>query len=261
MAFVPRPSEGDLDFLATVVGGRGADRARVRRRLHQDPGFLAEALDRPQALSCLDGDAQASVTISPWLLFALLLRAAERDLGPLGAIPEWTGRHLVVPVLDGAVARSALAQPGVRAELERVLTAFTHTSAWRMTVYENGRVRQLQVSDLEPESLEQVLPYAHGEVAGDLLRRMADAYLFLAGVYPDHVVEGRGQDLLAWERRGQGLYRTAAAHYEEEAPDWARNLEDLAASFHPARRALNFVMERYMTKTHRSWFEPLGRGA
>lgn len=262
MSFTPHPTEHDLDFLASLVAEGAAPQAAARRRLRQDPSFLAEALDRPDALARLGPDgADGAAAISPWLVFALLLRAAERELRDRGAIPEWTGAHLVVPVLDSAVARSALAHPGVRLELERLLTASTRAQAWRVTVYDHGRARHLRLHNLEPESLEQVLPYAHGEVAGDLLRRMADAHLFLAGVFPSHLVDGRGEDLLSWERRGQGLYRTAAAHYEEEAPSWARDLEELAASFHAARRALNFVAERYLAKERPAWFEAMQRGA
>ncbi|MCL6595800.1 MAG: hypothetical protein K6V73_06255 [Firmicutes bacterium] len=260
MAFVPHPQDADLDFLAALLAPEGREREEVRRRLRQEPDLLAQALDHPDALAHLRPAAEAR-TVSPWLVFALFLRAARRELGPGTAIPEWTGRREVVPVLDGEVARGALADEHLRRELERVLTAFTRLHPRALAVYERGRLRRLRMSELDPDSLRQALPYAHGEVAADLLRRMADAYLFLAGVYPDHLVDRLGKDLEEWEVRGQGLYRTAAAHYEEGAPEWARDLEKLAASFHAARRALNFVTKRFLARERPTWFVPMERGA
>jgi hypothetical protein len=259
MAFAPRPHDADLAFLARLVAP-GVDLALTCRRLREDPAYLAQALDHPDALRRLREDSQAGA-VSPWLLFALLLRQALRELEHAAVIPDWTGPREVVPVLDGEVARAALADARLRRELERVLTAFTRLHPQAVAVRDGTRVRRLRLNELEPESLRQALPYAHGEVAGDLLRRMGDAYLFLAGVYPDHLVTYRRQDLEVWERRGQGLYRTAATHYEEAAPEWARDLEELAASFHAARRALNFVTERYLANRRPAWFVPVERGA
>jgi|GEM_PF-5084304 len=261
MAFAPQPTAADLAFLAGLVPGV-RDRREAARRLAEDPRLLADALDDPRALERLWPPAPASPPdVSPWLLFAVLLRAATRDLDHGAVIPEWAGPREVVPLFDGREAARALHDPDARREMERLLTAFTRADERRFAVYEDGHLRRLVVHSLDPDSMRAALPYAQGEVAGDLLRRMADAYLFLAGVFPDHVVERRGEPLDAWERRGQGLYRTAAAHYEEVAPAWARRLEGLAASFHPTRRALNYLSERYLADRRRAWFTVHAPGA
>ncbi len=259
MPFQPSPSESDLAFLAAIADD-GLDPVDRRRRLVEDAAYRDVALDLPDALTRL-GTLEPTPTVSPWLLFALYLRQAARDLEASPPIPDWTGRHEVVPVLDAALAHAALTNGRLRAELEGLLTAFARLHPRRLTVREDGRLRRIWMNELDPESLREGLAYATAEVAGDLLRRMADTHLFLAGVHPEHVVDGRGREIGDWEQVGQGLYRAAAARYEATAPEWSAALEDMAASFHGARRALNFVRERYLARDWPAWFEAAERGA
>jgi hypothetical protein len=260
MTFRARPTEVDIDFLASLMDD-DLPPAERRRRLASDGGYLQAALDHPEALARLD-ERESGPTISPWLLFALYLRQAARDLEALPPIPDWTGPREVVPVLDAPLARSALRDPRLRAALEGLLTAFTRLRPQHLAVRdERGRVRHLRLSDLDPNSLRRGLEYATGEVAGDLLRRMADAHLFLAGVHPEHVVDRRGREIGQWEQEGQGLYRAAAVQYEATAPAWSAELEAMAASFHGARRALNFMRERHLARAWPAWFEHAERGA
>jgi hypothetical protein len=259
MPFQARPSETDLEFLACVADDRLSPLDR-RRRLAEDTSYREAALGQPGALDRLRA-CDPVPAVSPWLLFALYLRQAARDLETSPPIPEWTGPHEVVPVLDASLARSALRDDRLRSELEGLLTAFARLRPHELLVRDGARVRRVRMSELDPESLRQGLAYATAEVAGDLLRRMADTHLFLAGVYPEHVVDGRGREIVDWEQAGQGLYRAAAARYEATAPEWAQGLEDMAASFHGARRALNFVRERYLASAWPAWFEAAERGA
>lgn len=259
MTFRARPTEADLAFLATLAEDRLAPLDR-RRRLLEDGDYLEKALDHPHALARLRA-LDPVPTVSPWLMFALYLRQAARDLEASPPIPDWIGPREVVPVLDAALARSALADRRLRAELEGLLTAFAHLRPQRLTLRENGRGRPIRLSDLDPDSLRRALDYATGEVAGDLLRRMANTHLFLAGVHPEHVVARRGREIGEWEQEGQGLYRAAAVHYEATAPDWSAELEAMAASFHAARRALNFMRERHLASAWPAWFDAGQRGA
>ena len=259
MTFRPSPTAADLAFLATLPDDRLGLSDR-RRRLAEEPDYLARALDHPAALARLR-QAEPPPAVSPWLVFALYLRQAARDLESSPPIPDWTGPREIVPVLDAALARSALDDAHLRSELERVLCAFARLRAQSLAVREGGRVRRLRTSELDPESLRPGLEYATGEVAGDIMRRMADTHLFLAGIYPEHVVARRHREIGAWEQAGQGLYRAAAVQYEASAPAWSLELEAMAASFHGARRALNFMRERYLASDWPVWFEAAERGA
>lgn len=260
MAKARGASEMDLDFLASVVDDGHAPGER-RRRLATDPTALEWALDQPYVLAHLYA-ARPAPPISPWLLFALYLRQARRDLSESPPIPEWTRPREIVPVLDARVARDALEDGALRLALENLLTAFARLRGpVTLRLRDGRRTRLIALNDLAPETLARALPYATPEVQGDLMRRMADAHLFLAGVHPEHVVGARGRDLGEWEQAGQGLYRAAAVRYEATAPTWAASLERMAASFHAARRALNYVRERYLATDWPAWFEPAARDA
>jgi hypothetical protein len=259
MGYEPRPLEGDLKLLGELLG-RPVTQAELVERAANDPEYLERLVDVPTVQQFLrSAQPHALTLISPWFLFALYLRLARRDLAGSSPIPEWSGPREVVPVFDAPVARRALDDAGLRAQLERLLTRYTHVTDGDFFTWEGGRFRRRRFHDLDPDSLARLLPYAEGEVAGDLLRRMGDAYLFLAGVFPDYVVRRLQPSLMEWERRGQGLYRSAAAAYEDRAPAWSRTLEHLAEDFHAARRALNYVMQRYLDQARVAWFPATGQ--
>lgn len=261
IGFQMAPTASDVAFLSRLTGGHGDHVSDLRHALEEDETYLDRILD-DRAVRVLLRETEPSprsdffARVSPWLLFSLYLRLARRELDVASPIPEWTGAHEVVPVFDADVIHAALSSPEILNQLQRLLTHYTHVSGGWYTTWDQGHMARRRWNDLDPTSLLRLLPYAEGEVAGDLLRRAGDAHLFLAGMFPEHVLRHLGQDLDAWERKGQGFYRAAAAKYEDGAPVWSDDLERLGGQFHGARRSLNYVMQRFWSENRASWFRP-----
>lgn len=266
MGFHPAPTADDVDFLSRLTTRAGRDTDDVRHAVLEDETYLDALIDDPEVRFLLRGADPAPTSevfakVSPWLLFSLYLRLARCELDVGSAVPEWTADREVVPVFDGDVIRGALADPSMLQQLERLLTRYTRVGTGWYTAWDRGRMSRRRWSDLDPESLVRLLPYAEGEVAADLYRRAGDAHLFLAGMFPEHVLRHLDPDLDGWERRGQGFYRSAAAKYEDGAPLWSDGLERLGGQFHGARRSLNYVMQRFWPSSRASWFRPGTHGA
>jgi len=262
--FHPAPTPHDVEFLASLTSVRSMGAGDIRRALAEDDAYLDRVVATQEVRRLFATDAADDDTtlfqLSPWLVFSLYLRLARRELEPATAVPEWTGWREVVPVFDADLIETVLSDRAIRLQLERVLTRFTRVGTGWYATWERGRLTRRRWNDLDPRSLLRLLPYAEGEVAADLLRRAGDAHLFLAGVFPEHVLRHLGQDLETWERKGQGLYRAAAARYEADAPAWSADLERLGAQFHGARRSLNYVMQRFWVRRRTAWFRPTEAG-
>jgi hypothetical protein len=252
----PELSREDLARVARLLAPQGAAPERLVEALAQDPDLLDAALAHPavqrEVLGAPDDPAPAWETASLDLYFAVLLRRAQQDLAEVVSIPEWTDRQQVVPLLDAGTARQALDRPEVRRYLGRLLASFARVrgaSPRHDLRHRRGRrpgsFRPFH--DLDLASLLQVVRLLPSGAQPALLHRGADLALFLAGVFPRQVVAEAGEEgLSGWERQGQGLYHAAAVGYEEVAPRTAATLDGLAEHFHPSRRALNFVAQRYL---------------
>lgn len=264
MGHHPAPTAGDVAFLSHLTRHENREPGEIRQALLEDDTYLDRLVEDPEVRDFLrDTDPKPEsdllLQVSAWLLFALYLRLARRELDTGTAVPEWTGAQEVVPVFDADLIRDALSSPEILSQLERLLTRYTRVRAGWYTAWERGHLSRRRWNDLDPASLLNLLPYAEGEVAADLLRRAGDAHLFLAGMFPEHVLGHLSRDLDAWERRGQGFYRAAAAKYEDGMPDWSGDLERLGGQFHGARRSLNYVMQRFWSRSRTSWFRPTSR--
>src|SRR6266550_6596988 len=86
-------SDADLALL-----GGAAEPARVDP---PDPGRIQELIDSPAVYRVLFGTpGRELLGASPFLLFAVLIHRAARDLGTAPFVEEWVGPRQRVPVFD-----------------------------------------------------------------------------------------------------------------------------------------------------------------
>lgn len=249
---MPTFSDADLRLIAEALGARSPD--RLVAALREDASMLEAALGHPDVRRAVlwpaSGPSLIQPAPSPELFFSVLLAQAERDLAQTLVIPEWPGPHSVVPLFDAQTARTVLSRSRLRQYLAHLLASYVHVEAGAVHLrgdHPTAAWRRVPFHELDLRSMLRLAQAAPGSAQPALLCRAADLALFLAGLFPRHIVAKAGDDgLVGWERHGQGLYHAAAVGYEEDEPDWSAALDDLAEEFHPSRRALNFIAVRYL---------------
>jgi hypothetical protein len=137
-------------------------------------------------------------------------------------------------------------------------------------------------SELGPVQLASLLDVVPELERPGVYRRLGDLALFLTGVFPDHTesegIQPRHADRLVrmsdlraepalpvgaptvglLEHLGQHWYRLAARTAVEPLTAPMRIVADIGDQFQVARRALNFLSDRYLFTHRRRWF---GQGA
>lgn len=239
-------SDRDLEYLAP---GRSD-------RLRREPDEIEPLLEDPVLCGRLAADPHVLVRISPYLLFSVLLRRAVRDLRDHPYTLEWTAPRARIPVFDADRVARILASPRERDYMVELLSSFTRAysgSVWRRTRH---GYRRRRFSELDLRSMVALEADAPERERFYLKRRLGDVALFLTGVYPDHVGRAlpRQPSLQEIERDGARWYLGAARHALARPAGMEGQLVYLAEHFHGARKALNFVTDRYLHPYRADWF-------
>jgi hypothetical protein len=262
-------SPADWAFLAAVSG-------ETPDRLRTDPGRLEALVAAPETFEALRvrGGEAPFLVVSPFLVFAVLLARAARELGEVRYVGEWVAPGERVPVFDVDALRDLVAEPLRRLFLVELLASFTHVTSGTVLVRTGRGIRRRRFSELSVVDLAELALALPEERRLPVWRRLGDVALFLAGVFPDHagaralspVGIGRVRralaaaeeppggtiQLLEWVgQRAYGMVRRASLA-PETGP--ARALAEIADRFGHARRVLNFLTERFLYPRRESWF-------
>src|SRR5438874_1774082 len=102
-------SDADLALLSSA--------GEPARAVHPDPERIEALIDSPALFRVLFGTPGRDPLLraSPFLLFAVLIHRATRDLGAASFVEEWVGPRQRVPVFDVAGLREFGADPLRRA--------------------------------------------------------------------------------------------------------------------------------------------------
>lgn len=281
-------SDADLALLAALGGNGSAD--DLLRQLHSYPESLDDLLTRPAVYASLfeGGEREALLRASPFLVFAVLVHRAARDLAEVRFVDEWVGPGRRVPMFEVAALRDFTAEPARRLFLAELLASYTHVASGSIWVQTARGWRRRRFSELDPLRLIEMAQMAPERERPVIYRRLGDLALFLTGVFPDYagrrflrpiqrqrlerilqrddvasLVPGEGlSDIGLLEAIGRRAYRVAW-RATEGYPAGTRGvsdvLADLAEEFGQARRALNFLTDRYMFPRREEWF-PFGDG-
>src|SRR3989442_5254137 len=176
-------SDADLALLASA--------GEPARAVHPDPERIEALVDSPAVFRVLFGTPGRDPLLqgSPFLLFAVLVHRAIRDLGQASFVEEWVGPRQRVPVFDVSGLRDFGAVPMHRFFLAELLASYTHVASGSVLVQTRRGWRRRHFSELDPVrlvELAELLPVAD---RASVYRRLGDLSLFLTGGFPDYQAE------------------------------------------------------------------------
>jgi hypothetical protein len=263
-------ADADLAVLAAATDPDAATERDPRRieALIDSPALFRRLFSTPGRDPLLQG--------SPFLLFAVLVHRAVRDLGQASFVEEWVGPRQRVPVFDVSGLREFGADPMRRFFLAELLASYTHVASGSFLVQTRRGWRRRHFSELDPVRLIELAELLPGAERAPVYRRLGDLSLFLTGVFPDYAAERlvvererrrleralTAQDREAAERRDgiwllESLGRRAyqiAEHAADRHSAMTGVLAEVSQNFAAARRVLNFMTDRYLFPLRRQWF-------
>src|SRR5919108_3887276 len=254
-------TDTDLSLL-----GAAADRPDVRH----DPDAIEAALDNPALFRTLFNQPGRDPLLqgSPFLLFAVLVHRATRDLNQASFVEEWVGPRQRVPVFDVGGLRDFGAHPGRRFFLAELLASYTHVASGSVMGQTNRGWRRRRFSELDPIRLVELAELLPEAERPSVYRRLGDLSLFLTGGFPHYAPrrlivdrerrrleravepvarEGAERRDGVWllEQVGRRAYRLAQRSADRRT-QMAAVLGEVSENFATARRMLNFLSDRYL---------------
>jgi hypothetical protein len=253
-------TEQDIAFLVGAADRRLLDRIDV---IKGDAAFVEsiienKALDLLERILLMSTDSLL-VTVSPRLLFEVLLRAARKEMATRTYTLERTAREKI-PVFDAAEALAFIKDDAVLRYLASMLASFTHIRSYTWPVrVRKGIWRRYRFNDMDIDSLLRFCQTVDEERRFELYKRIGDLCLFTLGVFPEHAgpvvryassgSHPSGRRLLSaedYEAEGRRFYRLAAQHPDSRAAGLDRILLRLHEDFHLATKPLSHISERYL---------------
>lgn len=247
-----RLSDSDLRFVVETVAPERRDPERVVELLRDKEDLQAPLLEDPRLAERLLNEREVFVRVSPYLLFAVLLRRLRRDLEAKGFVLEADPQGRRLPVFAAREAADLLDTPELSEYLIELLCSFVRTHSGTLYWRERGVWRKRRFSDLNLDDLIALCEVVEAQFRPPLYKRAADLALFLSGVYPDYGSLRRpfrrqlagGRTLPEYEREGRRFYTLAA---REPARPWPASVfEAMAERFTLAREVLNTLSEQYL---------------
>jgi hypothetical protein len=239
--------------------------------------------DRPEVFERIYGDDPVGlIGVSPFFAFLVAVHRAARELAVVRYVAERPGPRQKVPVFDAPQLRDFLDDPMHRLFLAELLASFVRVTSGRYWTRTPHGWRAERYSELDPVRLAQLAEQIPVAYRPGVYRRLGDVSLFLAGVFPDYAqlyafgpvdtarllrTAGLSPDeqgglatappIELLEHLGGRWYRQAC----ELAPVRTTQLAvvgQVAERFRDARRILNHVTDRYLTRVGAPWFAPPG---
>jgi hypothetical protein len=219
----------------------------------------------------LMADDELSVSVSPAFFFKVLLLRTRRDLEQELYTVEH--RHLQKVVLfDVNQVVDLLALPAVCDYLATMLASFTRVHSVTVSFHVRaGLWHRLRINDLDVDSLVRYAQLLDEEHRFEVYQRIADACLFLTGIFPEYIESSHrypqsGEPRLRvkssllhslddHEAYGRTFYRLAARHPLARQHALDQVLDTLSEQFVLAEKPLTFLAERYLSLRKHRLFE------
>ncbi|MDE3066285.1 MAG: hypothetical protein KGJ60_01910 [Verrucomicrobiota bacterium] len=254
-----RLTESDLKFIVATVAARRQDHDHIVNLLRDKDDLLGPMLDDPKLAERLVAEQEAFARISPYLLFAVLLRRVQRDLEGQSFVLHRDARGKPIPVFEAPQAVELLGDSAMREYLIEMLCSFVRANT-RLLHWKEGRAwRKRKFSDVDMDDMMALCQLVDPSIKPRLYKRIADLALFLTGIYPEHasffVRRPRSQGwrvVSDYEREGRHFYSVAA---REPLPPWPASVfEALAEQFALVREVLNTLSEHYLKPLREQYF-------
>ena len=260
----------DVRFLIDTLMPGCRDREHTAELVRGDEQLIEAMLDDDRLFRRLMDGEEILLQVSPWLFFTVLLRRARREMEQETFTVERRHRQKVL-LFDTDRVIQLLEQEPLRDYLATRLASFTRVESVTVPVRVRAGVwRRYRASDLDVESLMRYCQALDEEFRFEPYRRIADACLFLTGMFPDHVesqyrypqsrqvrprMKGRIlRRLEDYEAHGRAFYRLAAEHERGRAEGLDDVLATLSDDFILAEKPLVFVADRYLRFTRHRLF-------
>ncbi|GAB3445486.1 hypothetical protein [Actinophytocola sediminis] len=257
-------TDSDLRLLSSAL-------AMPTAELRRDPEALPTLLADPRVFEAILGEQAVArgrmAEVSPFLLFAVMVRRAEQELAFMSHVSERTGLRQRVPVFDTPQLIEFLADPVRRLFLIELLASFTRVASGRYRVQTRRGLRWRRFNELDPVRLAGLLDAVSDAERPGVYRRLGDVALFLTGVYPDYAAGDRALSTVDAMRlvRSAGVDQSMAAIpaielYEHLGARWYQSawqltrvrterlavITDVAERFRSARRVLNHLADQHL---------------
>ena len=251
-----RLTDSDLKFVVMTVATKRHDYDHIVGLLRGKDDLVEPMLDDPRLVERLVNEPEVFARVSPYLLFAVLLRCVRRDLEGRSFVLERDARGKRIPVFEAAQAAELLGEPVLREYLAEMLCSFVRTNTvhvWRQAGDTGHPPTRHKFCDVDMDDLIALCQLVESRLKPRIYKRIADLALFLTGIYPDHATvtlrrpRSRAElrrSVPDYEREGRRFYTLAAR--EAEPPGPAPVFERLAEKFTLARGALNTLSDRYL---------------
>jgi hypothetical protein len=257
-----RLTESDLKFVVETVATRRRDHDHVIDLVRGKDDLLEPMLEDPKLVERLVTEQEVFVRVSPYLMFAVLVRRIRRDLEGQSFVVERDARGRRIPVFEAPRAVQLLGEPSTREYLIEMLCSFVRTNTGLVYWKERGTWHKRKFSDMDMDDMIALCHLVEPAFKPRLYKRIADIALFLTGIYPDHasspVRRPRSQSIRRrampdYELAGRRFYTLAA---REPQPPWSATVfEALAEQFTLAREALTALSDRYLEPLRARYFD------
>jgi hypothetical protein len=252
-----RLTESDLKFVVETVATRRRDHDHIIELVRDKEELLEAMLDDPRLAERLVNDEEVLVRVSPYLMFAVLLRRVRRDLEGRSFMLERDERGRRIPVFEASQATELLSDAVTREYLIEMLCSFVRINTSLLYWKERRAWHKRKFSDLDMDDMIALCQLVEPGFKPRLYKRIADIALFLTGIYPDHgsffTRRLRGRAVTDYERDGQRFYALAA---REPEPPWPASVfKDLAQKFILARETLNTLNDFYLKPLRARYFD------
>lgn len=252
-ARLARLTPQELDFIVTTVTTKRTDYERIREIIRSKPDFIKVMLQDERLFERVVNDDEILLRISPYLLFTIFLRRAQKDLTESTYTIEQVSRREKIPVFDASGAAELVEDEDVRDYLADMLSSFTRTNSITVYYRKGSFLYKRSYSDMDVDDMIALADMVEDEFKFGLYKRIGDICLFLTGLYPEHVfmtATGKGsraqRTMSDYEREGIEFYRQAAQQEAAEMTGLQPVLELIATRFNLARKPLNLIATKYI---------------
>ena len=260
-------TDGDLDFLVSIVVPGLSNALSVREAIRNDPAYRKAIVSDERVFSQVINDKESFLKISPSLYFEVLLRRAQKDLISSSYTIEREGRGNI-PVFDTGKVAGFLDTPNMLEYLANMLASFTRIRSFVVPVrVRKGIRRRVRYNDMDVDSLIDFAARADESERFSYYKRIGDVCLFLTGLFRDstysqksHVgsnfqsgtyprttfVRKRRRSVEEYESEGRRFYRLDDEHPTASVLELTDVFSVLRDEFSAARKPLAFLSARYL---------------
>uniref|UniRef100_A0A7C4EL83 Uncharacterized protein n=1 Tax=Thermodesulfovibrio aggregans TaxID=86166 RepID=A0A7C4EL83_9BACT len=230
----------DLDFIVNTVAPEFKNKEQLKRFINEDPDFRHGLVGSDKMFEKVFSDPEILVKISPALYFEILLRKALNDLERLSYTYEKVGSYKIA-VFDVSDVVEFLSDENVLLYLAHLLSSFTRIEKYTLWIKTGKNIwKRINFTDMDVEALKKMAQMIEEEYRFGIYKRIADACLFILGVFPEHLKES-----FETEEEGKKFYKLAGDYLSSET-ELANVFWQLSEKFNLAKKPLNFISENYL---------------